>query len=178
LHKALYQLPRREDTHLCEFDAIRSRTGLGDKMKILLAIDNSEFSEAATEAVIEQSTPGHTEVHVFHVVDFPTNVIPEAGMYSPAMGRGRDAERKLAQALADKVASRLRSHGLRVTTAIAWGDPRSKIIEEARTWEADLIVIGSHGWKGLGRFLMGSVPEGVARHAPCSVQIVRVRKVA
>lgn len=147
-------------------------------MKILLAIDKSKFSEAATEAVIEQATPGHTQVHVIHVVDFPTNMIPEAAIYSPPTGRGRDAERKPAQALVDKVASRLRSHGLHVTTAIAWGDPRSKIIEEARKWGADLIVIGSHGWKGLGRFLMGSVPEGVARHAPCSVQIVRVRNAA
>jgi nucleotide-binding universal stress UspA family protein len=147
-------------------------------MKILLAIDKSRFSEAATEAVIAQGKPGHTEVHVIHVVDFPTNVIPEAGIYSPGMGRGRDAERKPAQALVDKVASQLRAHGLQVTTSIAWGDPRSKIIEAARRCDADLIVIGSHGWKGLSRFLMGSVPEGVARHAPCSVQIVRMRQVA
>jgi len=147
-------------------------------MKILLAIDNSVYSDAATDAVIAQARPAHTEVHVIHVVDFPTNMIPEAHIYSPPTGRGRDAERKPAQALVEKVASKLRSHGLRVSTAIAWGDPRSKIIQAARDWNADLIVIGSHGWKGLSRFLMGSVPEGVARHAPCSVQIVRVREAA
>jgi len=147
-------------------------------MRILLATDSSDSSDAAADAVIAQSDPMDSEVHVVHVVDFPTNLIPEAHIYSPPSGRGRAAERKHAQGLVDKVASKLRSHGLRVTTSIAWGDPRSQIIKAAEAWDADLIVIGSRSWKGLGRILMGSVPEGVARHARCSVQIVRVRKVA
>jgi nucleotide-binding universal stress UspA family protein len=50
------------------------------------------------------------------------------------------------------------------------------ILDTAAKWHADLIVIGSHGRKGLDRFLLGSVSEAVARHAPCSVQIVRVPK--
>ena len=147
-------------------------------MKILLAIDSSDSSEAAADAVIAQADPAISEVHVLHVVNFPTNMIPEAAIYSPPTGRGRAAERKLAQALVDKVTLRLRTHSLQVSSSISWGDPRSQIIKKAVEWEADLIVIGSRGWKGLGRFLMGSVPEGVALHAPCSVQIVRVRKAA
>lgn len=47
-------------------------------------------------------------------------------------------------------------------------------LEQASKWGADLIVLGSHGRKGLKHFLLGSVSETVARHAICSVEIVRV----
>ena len=63
-----------------------------------------------------------------------------------------------------------------MTTAVEWGDPKSKIIDAAEQWHADLIVLGSHGRTGLERFLMGSVSDAVARHAPCSVEVVRIPK--
>jgi nucleotide-binding universal stress UspA family protein len=47
------------------------------------------------------------------------------------------------------------------------------IIDAAEAWKAELIVIGSHGRKGLQRFLLGSVAESIARHAACSVEIIR-----
>jgi nucleotide-binding universal stress UspA family protein len=54
------------------------------------------------------------------------------------------------------------------------GDPRAVIIDHATRWNADFIMLGSHGLKGLDRLLMGSVSEAVLRHAPCSVEIVRI----
>ena len=81
---------------------------------------------------------------------------------------------KQAEALVTKVADRLRSKGLKVTTKVEQGDSKSGIIDAASKWRAELIIIGSHGRKGLDRFLMGSVAESVARHAPCSVEIVRI----
>ncbi|MGA3128412.1 MAG: universal stress protein [Candidatus Korobacteraceae bacterium] len=53
------------------------------------------------------------------------------------------------------------------------GDIREKIIDDASGWGADLIVVGSHGRSGIQRFLLGSMAEFVARHAKCSVEIVR-----
>jgi nucleotide-binding universal stress UspA family protein len=106
------------------------------------------------------------------VVEVPSLLVArEMGGYD----RGLDAaaESKQAEILVTKVAEVLRSKGLKVTAAVEHGDPRSKIIDTAKEWHADLIVLGSHGRKGLDRFLMGSVSEAVARHAPCSVQIVR-----
>jgi len=47
------------------------------------------------------------------------------------------------------------------------------IVEQAKKWGSDLIVLGSHGWRGVDRVLMGSVSEYVAIHAPCSVEIIR-----
>ena len=63
--------------------------------------------------------------------------------------------------------------GLSVTPALQEGDPRSQIIDVAREWRADLIVLGPHGRTGLQRFLLGSVSEAVVRHAHCSVEIAR-----
>jgi len=53
------------------------------------------------------------------------------------------------------------------------GNPKEVILEEAKDWNADLIVVGSHGRRGLKRFLLGSVAEAVAMNAHCSVVVVR-----
>ena len=57
-----------------------------------------------------------------------------------------------------------------VSAVVEEGDPKTRIIDHAAHWQADVIVLGSHGRKGLDRFLLGSVSEAVARHAPCSVE--------
>jgi nucleotide-binding universal stress UspA family protein len=53
------------------------------------------------------------------------------------------------------------------------GHAEEIIIETAKDWGADLIVLGSHGYRAIERFLLGSVSQAVASHAPCSVEIVR-----
>ena len=68
---------------------------------------------------------------------------------------------------------KLRASGLRVETAVSDGDPRSAIVDAAREWGADLIIVGSHGYTGVKRWLLGSVAQSVVSHAPCSVEVVR-----
>jgi nucleotide-binding universal stress UspA family protein len=53
------------------------------------------------------------------------------------------------------------------------GSPRTVILEEAEDWDADLIVVGSHGYRAWERFLLGSVSQSVVSHAKCSVEVVR-----
>jgi nucleotide-binding universal stress UspA family protein len=53
------------------------------------------------------------------------------------------------------------------------GDARQIILDQANDWGADLIVLGSHGYRGVDRFMLGSVSESVVMHASCSVEIVR-----
>jgi nucleotide-binding universal stress UspA family protein len=60
-----------------------------------------------------------------------------------------------------------------VTAHLLRGDPVDEVVERARSLKADLLILGTHDNAGLERFLMGSVAEKVARHAPCSVTIVR-----
>lgn len=144
-------------------------------MKIVLAIDGSKFSEAAAQAVITQGRPDSTEIQVLHVVEPPSLLVArEMGGYDRTLDAVWEQETKQAQALVAKVADELRSKGLKASTTVEQGDPKSKIIDAASKWHADLIVVGSHGHKGLEHFLLGSVSDAVARHAGCSVEIVRI----
>jgi nucleotide-binding universal stress UspA family protein len=149
--------------------------GKVERVKILLAVDDSKFSEAATKAVIAQAHSKDTEVRVLHVVEPPSLLVArEMGGYDPALEEVWEKESKHAKAFVEKTAETLRSHGMKATTAVQNGDPKSLIIDAAKEWHADLIVLGSHGRNGLDRFLMGSVSEAIARHAHCSVEIVRI----
>jgi nucleotide-binding universal stress UspA family protein len=56
------------------------------------------------------------------------------------------------------------------------GGPATEIVKAAKEWPADVIVIGSHGRVGVQRALLGSVAEGVMRHAPCPVMVVRMKE--
>jgi nucleotide-binding universal stress UspA family protein len=66
-----------------------------------------------------------------------------------------------------------KASGLEIITKIISGSAREVILDEAERWNADLIVLGSHGYSGWQRFLLGSVSHAVATHAHCSVEIVR-----
>jgi nucleotide-binding universal stress UspA family protein len=65
------------------------------------------------------------------------------------------------------------SHGVEVATYAREGDPADAILDVAEEQGADLIVVGNKGMTGARRFLLGSVPNKVSHHAPCSVMIIR-----
>jgi nucleotide-binding universal stress UspA family protein len=142
-------------------------------MKILLAVDDSKFSEAAVEALLAQFHPGEAEIRVLHVV------APIAVSAPPQMEAGYAPELKdqmqQGHALVEGAAHKLRAAGFRASARVETGDIREKIIESAEEWDADLIVLGSQGRGGMRRLLLGSVAESVVRHAPCSVEVVRAR---
>ena len=145
-------------------------------MRILVAIDDSRFSQAAIETVIEQARPQDTDVRILHVVESPPLLVArEMGGYEPALETALESQKQNAEALVMKAAELLRARGLKVAATLELGDAKSKILDVAEEWRADLIVVGSHGRRGFERFLMGSVSDAVARHAKCSVQIVRIR---
>jgi nucleotide-binding universal stress UspA family protein len=84
--------------------------------------------------------------------------------------------RNRAAELTTRASEKLKKRKLKVETAIREGDARSAIVDEARKWSADLIVMGSHGYTGLKRLLLGSVASFVVSHAPCSVEVVRKKE--
>jgi len=143
-------------------------------MKILIAIDGSDFSQAALQSVIARPWPPDTEVKVLHVVEPPSLLMGrEMGGYYPEFEVVWKALRGQAKHLVEKAAEKLREAKFNVSTELVEGDPKSQIIDIAHEWRADMIVLGSHGRTGLDRFLMGSVSQGVVRHAHCSVEIIR-----
>jgi nucleotide-binding universal stress UspA family protein len=153
-------------------------------MRILLAVDMSESSDAVVAAVMAQFSPAGNEVRVFHAVDWERH-IPLPYQFAEGASAARDVlslrDRMLQEAgdYLARVAARLAAAGFAVTTEVAVeGDPRSQIVVAATAWSADLVVVGSHGRSGLDRLLEGSVSERVVRHAPCSVEVVRLASAA
>jgi nucleotide-binding universal stress UspA family protein len=73
----------------------------------------------------------------------------------------------------EQAAERLREAGVEVETHAREGDPADAILDVAEEQQADLIVVGNKGMTGAKRFLLGSVPNKVSHHAPCSVMIIR-----
>jgi nucleotide-binding universal stress UspA family protein len=141
-------------------------------MKVLLAVDDSKFSDAALQAVIAQIPPQGTEVLVLHVVEPITLSSPP--QMSPSYTPELETRVKEGHELVEREVVKLRAAGFKTCGAVETGDIRGKILDAAAKSRAYLIVLGSHGRKGVQRFLLGSVAENVARHAPCSVQIVRI----
>jgi nucleotide-binding universal stress UspA family protein len=147
-------------------------------MKILLPVDECVCSQTATQSLLRQMRPLGVEVHVFHAIEWP-KLFPE----SFAFGEGPefaaefkqflDTQRQRARALSDRTVLLLRDAGFQATGIVREAEPKSAILEYADEWQPDLIVMGSHGRKGIDRIVLGSVSEAVARHANCSVQIMR-----
>jgi nucleotide-binding universal stress UspA family protein len=147
---------------------------IGIKMKVLLAIDDSEYSKAALRAVIRQFRPRGTTVHILHVFE-PLELLPE--FHKGDIAVINETERRLIKSFKNQVARTaelLKKAGFKTKAIVIQGDHRGDIVDYAKRWKADLIVLGSHGRRGLSRLLMGSVAEFVSRHAPCSVEIVRI----
>ena len=143
-------------------------------MKILVAIDGSDFSQAALDSVIARPWPPATEVKVLNVVEPPSLLMGrEMGGYDPEFEVVWKALREQARHLVEKAVGKLRAAKFNVSSELVEGDPKSQIIDIAHEWHADMIVLGSHGRTGINRFLMGSVSQGVVRHAHCSVEIIR-----
>lgn len=139
-------------------------------MKILIGIDDSKVSGDVLRAMVTQFRTEHTEVRVLHVLQPIAPAPPQmAAGYAPEL----EDQKKPARELVERIAQELRSAGFKVDTAVEVGDIRERIIDSAAEWDADLIVVGSHGQRGIKRFLLGSVAEFVARHAKCSIEIVR-----
>jgi nucleotide-binding universal stress UspA family protein len=73
----------------------------------------------------------------------------------------------------EAAAAALRETGVQVETHAREGDPADAILDVAEEERADLIIVGNKGMTGAKRFLLGSVPNKVSHHAPCSVMIIR-----
>jgi len=149
-------------------------------MRILLATDGSDCSLQAAHVVAEHTWP---EESVFHVLSVEELMVVANQLEATSLAAVYPASQLdlLATQAHDratsacKVASEVLSYAGRrvIDSSTPLGDPRSLITETAREWAADLLVVGSHGRRGIDRLLMGSVSESVAIHAPCSVRVVR-----
>ena len=133
-------------------------------MKVLIAVDSSPSSEHLLAEATARPWPAGTSFSVVHVVDLQRF----ANLPMLVQDAKREGER-VVTAGAEKL-SRL---GHTALPEVIIGFPRRAVSEYAKEWHADLIMVGSHGHSAIGRFLLGSVAQGILRTAHCSVEIVR-----
>lgn len=147
-------------------------------MKILLATDGSKYSDAAVHEVARRPWPAGTVIKVLSAIELPfvptteTWALPES-YYSEL----EKSEKEKARAATDKAVAHLRTaqgSAVEIDAVMLDGKAEDVILDEAERWGANLIVVGSHGYSGFRRFLLGSVSNAIASHAKCSVEIVRV----
>ncbi len=148
-------------------------------MKVIVATDGSPCSVMAVSQFANRPWPAGTEARVLMAIELP--LVPTPELWAVPEGYYTDyenMERARAQGILDeavRVIHALQGTTMTVTTHIALGSAKRAIVEEVEQWGADLVIVGSHGYSGLQRFLIGSVSQAVALHAPCSVEIVRAR---
>lgn len=149
-------------------------------MKILLAVDGSPCSDVAVEEIAARPWPDKSFVKVLTAYELPAPPTPEAWAVPLTYFDDLDvALRQQANAVVERAIQTLKSRlnkTIALDGAVVPGSPRVVILDEAEDWGADLIVVGSHGYRAWERFLLGSVSQSVVSHAKCSVEVVRCRR--
>lgn len=147
-------------------------------MKVLLAIEGSDYSQAAIKKccrMFDQSV--NTEIRIISAFEPMMRATEPFAVSTEYLRDLEAAAEKNANEVVSKAAKEIRDHfpdlGVEMTTAVVNASPKQAIVEEAEKWGADLIIMGSHGYGFWKRTLLGSVSNAVAHQAPCSVLIVR-----
>ncbi|MDS0475301.1 universal stress protein [Natrinema sp. 1APR25-10V2] len=139
--------------------------------QILVAFDESPQATAALRHAL--STYDDAEIHVLHVND-PREWSTADGMDGFLYSQDAfEQSQESAEALLEDAEGIAREYDAAVTTAAEVGMVAETVIDYAEEHDIDHIVLGSHGRRGLSRFLLGSVAERVMKRAPGSVTIIR-----
>lgn len=143
--------------------------------RILIAIDDSETSNRALLEAARLARAQHAALRIVHVVDRMA-LLGSAPLADPA--RSETAWRDLARDVLHRAQRAARDEGIEAETQVLeTEDVEDRVAQaitgEARRWGAQLLVAGTHGRSGLHHLLMGSVAEGIIRHAPVPVLLVR-----
>ena len=138
---------------------------------IVVGTDFSAAGRAALDWAIELARPLGSRVVVAHVFDLPLVGLLDASLIVDAKTAARlsdDAQKAL-----DAEASRVQGRGVKVEGLLRQGDPRVALPELAQHMDAGLLVVGSHGRRGIARALIGSVAESVLRVSTVPVAVIR-----
>jgi len=143
--------------------------------RILIAVDGSDLSNHALREAITLAQNLHAALRIVHVVDEVT--LNWEGEYAD-MSEILESFRESGQRILEKAQNIAREAGMEHEAKLleiqTFGHRISDmIVEEAKDWPADLIVVGTHGRRGLHAVLLGSVSDGVVRRASVPVLLVR-----
>jgi nucleotide-binding universal stress UspA family protein len=142
--------------------------------RIVVGTDGSETAgEAVRQAVDLAKLAGATLSIVSAYAPIPERKVKDQQREAPADVQYEIGPREDVNLVLDAAAADARKEGIEVQTHPVEGDPAEAILNVAEGTKADLIVVGNKGMTGARRFVLGSVPNNISHHAPCSVIIVR-----
>jgi len=148
-------------------------------MKIVLAVDGSDFSKVAIKKLAKFPLPQGSEISIINVYEHPAMSTPELISTTVTLDVYYQEFIANAEKIGKKIVSEAgkvlkeKNSSLRITTNVVSGLPKKEILEKAESFDADLIVVGSQGQGAFSRLLLGSVSQYLATHAKCSVMIVK-----
>jgi nucleotide-binding universal stress UspA family protein len=141
---------------------------------IVVGTDGSETAGKAVEAAVKLAQLCDAPLHVVSAYEpVPRGRLREEARQAPEDTQWMINPREDVDATLSESADKVREAGVQVETFAREGDPADAILDVAEEHDADLIVVGNKGMTGAKRFLLGSVPNRVSHHAPCSVLIIR-----
>lgn len=141
-------------------------------MRILVGVDDSKNLDVMLKALVSQFHPEDTKIRVMHVVQpIGMAAVPQMSeRYAPEL---LEQKRRAAVELVEPIANELKTARFETDTSVEIGNVTERMVGAAEEWHADLIVLGAHQHTWVERLLLGSTAESIARHARCSVEIVR-----
>ena len=144
--------------------------------RILVPVDGSEVSANGLREAVKMARSGRAKLMLLHVIeDYSAFAAPEVGVdVGPLLDAMLGAGRKTLA----RIERRVRGAGVRPESVLVenlGGRVADEIVWQAKRWRADLIVVGTHGRRGLQRALLGSDAELVARYSPVPVLLVPAR---
>ncbi|MEM5296206.1 universal stress protein [Burkholderia sp. JPY481] len=147
--------------------------------RLLVALDGSDTVSRAFDAALTLAAESGAELMPLYVIDMPIMAYDTPG-FDPSVIE--DAFIEEGQRIATDAKSRLAAHGVKgtprtVEASIPGEDVAKRIIAAALEWNADAIVMGTHGRRGFRRVMLGSVAERVLRSARCPVLLIPARAV-
>ncbi|XGV98241.1 MAG: universal stress protein [Leptolyngbya sp. BL-A-14] len=153
--------------------------------KIVVALDESTLSKAVFAQAVALAQTTHASLLLFSGVSDASLVQPpslpaEVGLFPPdmmstyaAQPPSLEAHKEAVRAVLQQYSEAAQQAGLTADTTLEVGDIELLLCATAKEWEADLIVVGRRGRKGLSEALLGSISNYAVHHAHCSVLVVQ-----
>jgi nucleotide-binding universal stress UspA family protein len=145
-------------------------------MKILLAIDGSKSSECVINELKNITLTKDSEIIILSAVEKAAPIVgePFGGAVFEYEAQIEKQNLEAAREILKDAKERIeKDFDCYVKTEVVLGSPKYAIVEKAKEWQTDLIILGSHGYRLWERVLLGSVSTFVSQHAECSVLISR-----
>jgi nucleotide-binding universal stress UspA family protein len=142
--------------------------------RIVVGTDGSDTAAEAVRQAIDLAKLAGAQLSIVSAYEpVPKRQVEQEQHEAPADVHYGIGPRENVNLVLDAAAATARKEGVEAQTHPAEADPADAILDVAEETKADLIVVGNKGMTGARRFLLGSVPNKVSHHAPCSVIIVR-----